>query len=1038
MDIAHIMEYYMTKIGDKMVLDFMVSGDTSKHNLELPKSYSKHIIIVLDTSGSMKAYYDILKAFVMEALNNIKDSKLSIIIFGSYSEIILRNYDGKDESIDKNAVIDKIVDLSLTNGLEAMNKIDELLIEYQNSLTNVIFMTDGMFNDRDHLSVKINDMKELYKDINIIFNAVGMSENHDNDLLDKIINIGSNSGIYCCITDENDIYLSIDNLCDFDNKLLHNIKIIHKNITHNIGILEKDNWFSCLLDNNIDEVGNDIEVIVSGNIIKRIDINKTTNHNDKLHFEVHNMRLSIVSAFENNYSLEAFIKLNDDLINIVHQYEKLDLCDTRYNIIQKRDIKIINQLCLDISKIIEDKYTNKINKSSTQLYLKFYNQHKNQYSIPSLKSKSCYNVRNIDIKLIKSVTSRFEHSELEIIHVNNLLEDDKFYLEKKYVEDNVICYMYLDNWLSGNCLGIGLQVLPKTTREIKRNLQPNIRIDQNFISISAFNNGVIFKYTDNMSAIFDDRDEPINNVQIVEDIINSGSNVKLNGVKSDIIKTINGHVNCWLPIYINKFHWQSAKYYMESSISLLLYQNNTLSVIEKSIDVYTNLFVRFVVMAIEEKIITEKSIYIFGYLYRTLLEIADKETGIKHKVNDKLEKFIKTPHMRSRRFCPNLGDIINLLFISDYQWKDCLKYYVPETIRRSACKIDINELLKNNQIIDGFSYMTKDYFKVSMLSIHLLQSLRKESLENTIKYFDDRHGLISIKQVEDIKEGFDKVIKIDNIVDKLNFLGFVIDDIGTKNLIIWAIKNRNSNCEIVFNKKSSELYENFVKGNLDLDLNLNSDVIIEQKQKISKDTLILFPDANNKSNLHLKAIKTLTENYFISDNKINVKVNMGDKYGFVRMDEEQLLNTFNKTNRIILDEHLIYYMDVVRKNSPIKSKSRSKSYIKGNNLSGKSINKVYDDFGFDYGDIDWSLGKIVDKDFNKDNIKHMKCIEGAGFKEANPIPLGNGIFHVELFKKGTMSLNKFLYGDFVISPGDWSFNIEEWSGNPKLMVITYN
>jgi hypothetical protein len=918
----------------------------------------------------------------------IDNNKLSIIVFGSTAEIILENWIGVDNNNEDNVklyncnieeIIGKIVNRGSTNGQDAIDKTKEIINTYDDFF-NVVFLTDGCFNS------KLENVNK-FKLENTIFNTIGFTQHHDVDMLNMITHFGDIDGMYSVIHDDQEISSVADKMCNFNDDILYNVTVEYGGHVNKLNVVDYGNWKTCIFDKSFNYTNN-TNIIIShnNNIIKSIKLKNSKIEDDNNHLQTHLLRELIVESLINKHStLELFCKLNDDVVGQLNIYNK----STSVNHIHLRDIKILNQLNMDLDQIITLKMENKIDHG---LYLKYYNQHKNQFSISTLKSSSCYGTKQLNLQLIKKL-----NNDSNVFKNVNLKIDNE---SKHYVNDNVRCYITMDNW-KDTSLGLGLYILPKTTREIKRQLQPNLIVDTNYISVEAYNNGVIHKYEEDPNAVLADPN--------------------LEGA-SEIVRTANGYINCWLPIYINEAHWSNAKYYVDSAVSLILYRNSSLTVTEKAIDVYVNIFVRYVVKFIEEKKVSEKEIEIFGYLYRTLLAIMNND--IKIKVDGTVKDFIQIPHMRSRRYCSNLGDIINLLFISDYEWKNISKYYVPETVRRSVIRIDLNKLLKENtNLIENFSEQTKDFFKVSMFTVHLIRSFRKDTLEETKKCFDDGWGKLCDNN-KTIKSGFDKIIDMENIMDKLNFMDFAVTEEMTKDLIIWAIRNKDSNCELVFNKKATNIYNDYVDGKININLEeLKLELELEKvtTKKIRKNMIFIFPDSGNKSISTRDDIKEQIP--------YKCSVFIYPKYGFIKIGENDLMKLVNNNNRIIVNEN-IYYMDLKR---GIKTNNHKSKVFKRKNkfskVKGQCYNKKYDDFnGFiknENNDLNFKkMEKESDKDKDKDkkelNITHVKCIDG-------PI-------HITLFKRGVMEQCKFLLKGDVIELGEWKIEFDNCDENNLMFV----
>jgi hypothetical protein len=927
---------------DKLIVDFKLD------NKNISK---KHNIVVLDISGSMHHVYKLLQKFTREMISLINiNNYLTIITFGTNANIILDRYqDGQDINVD--SIIDEIQNGGTTNGVAAIDKIQEIISKYDD-FYNVIFLTDGAFNEKL--------VHSEYKIKNTIFNTVGFTHNHDNQMLNVISDLGDIEGAYTSISDDCEIYSIIDNFVDLDNTKVYNVNVRYHDQEHKFNFIDSNSTKSVIFDFIKDE---DVNIIINNQIHT---INTDEKIENTLHIKTHMFRERMIDMFDvSDISIltsryDELGLVNDNIIKLMRDV------NNEPNDTSKNDIKILNQLQMDLSNIISEIHQNKLTGVSQNL-MKFISEHKNQYSISTLKNnRSCYSGSNDKLLNLKLIKSMFNDVDLTCQKTIMIDKNDSNYNQKSYIDDNLKCFIYHSGWRD-DCLGIGLHILPKTLREIQRNLLPDIKVDCNYMSLSAFNSGITIKFEENPLSILKDKD--------ISD-------------ESIILSSTNGNINCWIPIYINKYHWNDAKYYVDSAVSLIAFQNNDMTNLEKTVEVYTNLFIRNVVNFIETETLPENSIQIFGYLYRTLLALIDDNKDILKIVNDKLNEFVSTPHMRSRRYCSNLGDIVNLLFLSDKDWKETKTYYIPEMMRRSIIKLEnfdeLKQMTTENDLIETFSKGTEQFFKKSMFTIHLIRSLREESLEETKDYFDSRWGLIGKDKIDVIKKGFNDIVKNNNVKFKLDFLEF---NGNIKDLILWSVKYKDSNCELYFKNQTFDL-NNF---------KFEKDVVInEHKEKIRKNMILFFPNSKSKILNKDRYIDYFSK---ITKNKFNVILEK--RFGLIKTSFDDFTLIFNQMGSFTIDEN-IFYLDLNKRCEKIyKSKNyKSKKFKRQNKFMKKS-------------------GHVVNKEFIDVKLNDFLKIDD----------LQNETLYVEFVSGMYITQHKYVMPGYSIDEtllGDWRVNISIW------------
>lgn len=916
--ITLITMYKIITDNEHLVLDFTVDKSPSP---------DKHNILVLDVSASMGSTISLLQKFTLELLNDANvNSFLSIVIFSTDAEIILEKQ--PIEQVPIQEVVDKVTINGSTNGIAAVEKTNEIIQKFSDDLFNVLFLSDGHFNSNSPTEGTFKDL--VLKSVGnkrVLFNCVGFTEYHDQNVLHQLTTSGSLDGQYISIYNESEIYSIIDSLIDPEGKYIFNVTVKYGDQENKFSQIDTNNIKTCVFKYN--PTVKTIGIFHNTKKIKQIRTSTSKKCENMLHMKTHILREKIVNSFSLNTSkYDEFCLLNDEVILLMNDYALLPNDETK-----QRDVKILTQLNNDLADIIRVLKDQKIGNSSAQLLLKYASEHKNQLSLSTLKNQRiCYNSGTgniLNLKLIKKMkddTSGVDKSSIQIE------QDDPYGISKKQV-DNMGCYVSHEKWRE-TILGVGLHILPKTTREIQRDLLPDIKMDCNYLSVESFNDGVEFTYKKSPEKLEQDRDAPINNTQLINELEqNQQYELGLGGTKVNHVvrSSVNGYVNCWIPIYINEYHWSDAKYYMDSAISLIAYQNNNVIDPEKVIDVYANLFIRNIVTFIETESMPDMSIQMFAYLYRTLLALIDDSDTIQDTVNKRLKDFIEIPHMRTRRHCSNIGDIINLLLVSDkYTWDDMKPYYVPEMIRRSTIRVDVSQLTPEN-LIEKFDEMSGEFYKKTILVIQFLKVLRCKTLAKTKEYFDNRWGLLDKTKIDKIKRGFNNLLKTNDLKSKLALINYQNDEHTISNLILWGIYRQNSMCEVVFGKKCMGFLDLFRRGELKLVKDTNKEKREEDKeQKIRRNVALIYPDASTKySKAAIRPIKEELSNKIsdiIGANPETIKITLFENYGFVKFaSTEDLIQLFNKTNELKLDK-VTFYFDLNKVGQEEVKKSKDYHY----------------------------------------------------------------------------------------------------------------
>lgn len=294
------------------------------------------------------------------------------------------------------------------------------------------------------------------------------------------------------------------------------------------------------------------------------------------------------------------------------------------------------------------------------------------------------------------------------------------------------------NWIEeleyGNFMGLLLSICPKDINADGYNMD--------FIPINNISNTVI-SFTEFLEA------------NELRDKYNKWENILSgNGV---------GDGNCILPLYINKYHWDIAKYYFELNLGLI-FNKNGLNYLHSYKNIYKNVLFKMINKTFsDDNYNSDKWLNLFFSVYRTCVEIFTNESNLLDKFNNS----------NLYRIECNINDIIFQYLISEKENKSTEKYIFEELLRRTFKTIykDINELdnlywfnedsalnyykentnlFNENNYFEWIGKLQKNkIFSDKLTLMHGIIMTKK--IKNSIKDFDDNYGCLDSETLKKVK-----------------------------------------------------------------------------------------------------------------------------------------------------------------------------------------------------------------------------------------------------------------------------------------------
>jgi len=226
----------------------------------------------------------------------------------------------------------------------------------------------------------------------------------------------------------------------------------------------------------------------------------------------------------------------------------------------------------------------------------------------------------------------------------------------------------------GGSLGLGLHVYPRTSTRQRNAMLLEFELVCDYIEAEAFNEGV--------------------RRTLQSDAVPTG---ELPYMASSARQRLNG----WFPLYINARHWGHTRRFASSAFKLLSGRSSEVHVRPSDVlDVCCSLLTCAVVGFIKAQPgadtatrgrhqvgASERAVQMYADVQRTFLQMSRDLPEVRRLATQRLQEFIRTPAQRTRAKTPSLGNLIQLLLVSEgVTWQDLAPFLVPEALRRHVSR----------------------------------------------------------------------------------------------------------------------------------------------------------------------------------------------------------------------------------------------------------------------------------------------------------------------------------------------------------------
>ncbi|KAL9641706.1 hypothetical protein ABK040_007384 [Willaertia magna] len=242
--------------------------------------------------------------------------------------------------------------------------------------------------------------------------------------------------------------------------------------------------------------------------------------------------------------------------------------------------------------------------------------------------------------------------------------------------------------------------------------------------------------------------------------------------------TKRGTFTHWIPIFINEKHGQKAMYLAKRAISIICTDSNNNFTPEMVLQVLPKLLSATIIEVISNHTSRLKVLHGYCHIYRLFLEFIKEYPNLLELINLKIRNFIEDEKTRHKDVTPNLGEILVLIPLSSFTWKDIEKVYIEENFTRNVYwllnKYEELEQESNDEFNDDdrlkFSFeTTKISQKILMLNVFFIEKicrpLEKRDLEEIRIIFDNHLGGLPLQYEDLFITTFKKLNKIDNYFD---------------------------------------------------------------------------------------------------------------------------------------------------------------------------------------------------------------------------------------------------------------------------------
>jgi len=242
--------------------------------------------------------------------------------------------------------------------------------------------------------------------------------------------------------------------------------------------------------------------------------------------------------------------------------------------------------------------------------------------------------------------------------------------------ESQVCYVTLANWRE-SVLGLGLFVHPRTCRERRAGIPPEVDLVVDYVSAEAYNLGVrtTVQHVANEGPVEDSDDEEVPSSGERQEVLQSSSRRR---------------INAWLPLHINAANWAVAKTFAPSAFSLIATQLNAVFQPQDALKVCARLMCCVVVGFVrsdeewQRAGASERAVQMYCDVHRLFLKMAEEYPEIRRAALNHVRGFIASPDARTRRGTSDLGILIAYLSILDeFSWHELCEIFVPEMVRRA-------------------------------------------------------------------------------------------------------------------------------------------------------------------------------------------------------------------------------------------------------------------------------------------------------------------------------------------------------------------
>lgn len=365
------------------------------------------------------------------------------------------------------------------------------------------------------------------------------------------------------------------------------------------------------------------------------------------------------------------------------------------------------------------------------------------------------------------------------------------------------CYVTLASWRE--CvLGVGLFVHPRTCRERRANVPPQVDLVVDYVSAEAYNLGVR---------------ATVQHASSEEPALDSDDEGEAGGPPEVLQSSTRRRINAWLPLHINAANWDIARTFAPSAFSLIATQLNAVFRPEDALKVCARLLCCAVVGFVrsdegyQRTGASERAVQMYCDVHRLFLRMADDFPVIRQMALQHVQGFIRNPDVRTRKGTPDLGILITYLSILDeVSWSDLCEVFVPEMVRRAFGRMKeplAAERCENgHDVIARFDALEPEHGRV-ILFFNVFNSLVARPsapwhrpcspaedatgvlpVAAVCEMYDRRWGQLPMHQVEVVLREIKRMRCMNSVAAVLQeLLPFTFNDPNVCELLLWADKH---------------------------------------------------------------------------------------------------------------------------------------------------------------------------------------------------------------------------------------------------------